>query len=82
MEKYLTRSLGKYLVFKDSLQFLGSSLQTLVTNLAKGGVDQFLNLKKRFPDENDEGLRLIVRKGGYPYEYMDSFARLQETSPA
>ena len=24
-------------------------------------------------------MRLFVRKGVYPYEYMDSFARLQET---
>ena len=78
MEKYLTLSFGKYLVFKDSLQFLGSSLQTLATNLAKGGVDQFANLKKRFPNENDDGMRLIVRKGVYPYEYMDSFERLKE----
>ena len=79
MEKFLTLSLGKYSVFKDSLQFLGSSLQTLSTNLAKGVVDQFVNLKKRFPNEKDEGMRLILGKGVYPYEYMDSFAGLQET---
>ena len=35
IEKYLTLSLGKYLVFKDSLQFLGSSLATLAKNLER-----------------------------------------------
>ena len=38
-----------------------------------------MNLKKRFLVENEEGLRLIVRKGVYPFEYMDSFAPFQET---
>ena len=65
-EKYLTLSLDKYLVFKASLQFLRASLQTLQTNLAKGGIDQFPNLKKKFSAETDDGLRLLVRKGVYP----------------
>ena len=30
IEKYLALSLGKYITFKDSYQFLGSSLATLV----------------------------------------------------
>ena len=62
MEKYLTISLGKDLLFNDSLQFLGSSLQTLATTLAKACVDHFLNLKRRVNDEYDDGLRLLVRK--------------------
>ena len=49
MEKYLTISLGKYLFFKDSLQFLGSSLATLAKNLLKTGLDSFKHLSRKFP---------------------------------
>ena len=81
MEKYLTISLGKYLVFKDSLQFLGASLQTLGENLLKGGIDQFVNLKKQCPNTSDEMLQLLMRKGVYPYEYMDTMAKFDEPLP-
>ena len=81
MEKYLTLSLGKYLVFKDSLQFLGSSLQTLGENLLKGGMDQFVNLKKQCPNSSNEMLGLLVRKGVYPYEYMDSMEKFDQPLP-
>ena len=78
MEKYLTLSLGKYLTFKDSYQFLGSALSTLADNLAKCGLNKFEHLKQQFPDVSDENFKLIVRKGVYPYEYMDSMERLDE----
>ena len=45
MEKYLHFSIGK-LKFLDSLQFMNSSLSTLVENLAKGGITEFKNTKK------------------------------------
>ena len=48
MEKYLTPSLGKYLVVKDSLQFLGSSRATLVKNLLKTGLESFKHLSRQF----------------------------------
>ena len=78
MEKYLTLSIGKYLVFKDSLQFLGTSLQTLAQNLSKGGMDKFRHLKAQNPTISDDKLQLLVRKGVYPYEYMDSMERFEE----
>ena len=78
MEKYLTLYLGKRIQFKDSLQFQGSSLQTLANNLLKVGFDKFVHLKEQFVDTPEESLKLLVRKGVYPYEYMDSFERFEE----
>ena len=75
MEKYLTLSLGKYLVFKDSLQFLGSSLATLAKNLEKTGFESFIRLRKKFHGFQASDMRLLVRKGEYPYEYMDSLRK-------
>ena len=78
MEKYLTLSLG-HLIFKDSLQFLPASLQTLAANLLKAGVDNFKCLKKQCEEANDYQIQLLLRKGVYPYEYMDSAEKLKET---
>ena len=41
MQKILTITLGKHIVFKDSLHFMGASLQTLGSNLLKDGFDKF-----------------------------------------
>ena len=62
MEKYLTLSLGKYLVFEDSLQFLGSSLATLAKNLEKTGLESFVQLRKKFHGFEAKNMRLLVRK--------------------
>ena len=78
MEKYLTLSLGKYLVFKDSLQFLGSSLATLAKNLLKTGLESFKHLTRQFLGTEAREFRLLVRKGVYPYEYMDSWEKMDE----
>ena len=48
MEKYLTITLGKHIVFKYSLQFTWASLQTLGSNLLKAGFDNFTHLKKEW----------------------------------
>lgn len=77
MEKYLEFEVGK-LKFVDSLQFMSSSLATLVDNLAKGGISQFPNTKGYWKD--DELVKMVTRKGVYPYEYMDSFNCFKETS--
>ena len=77
MEKYLTLSLG-LLVFKDSLMFLGASLQSLTENLLKAGIENFRFLRNEFATATDEQFRLLLRKGVYPYEYMDSMARFAE----
>ena len=74
MEKYISFSLGN-LRFIDSFQFLLSSLDSLV---ASNKPEDF-EIVKQF-EEDDERRALVLRKGVYPYEYMDSFERLNETS--
>ena len=59
--------------FIDSFKFMTSSLDKLVGNLDKTG---FQNTSQFY--EGDQ-LDLLLRKGVYPYEYMDSIKRLDET---
>ena len=89
-EKYISFSktikVGKYtnkkgdvkdktfkIIFKDSFKFLPASLGVLVNNLPK---DAFNNLERYYKPEQAE---LIKRKGFYPYEYMDTEEKLNET---
>jgi hypothetical protein len=73
-EKYISFSIDK-LDFIDSLQFMNASLERLVSNLSKSGVDMFPTLQKH--TESDK-LPLLLRKGVYPYDYMDSFEKFDE----
>ena len=59
--------------FIDSFKFMSSSLDSLVNNLAKGG-HEFWGFEKRSPKQKE----LLIRKGVYPYEYMDSWDRFEE----
>ena len=63
------------IVFKDSLKFMSSSLEALVNNLPK---DAFKNINKYYAPEEVE---LIKRKGFYPYEYMDTIEKFNDTKP-
>ena len=74
MEKYVTFSLEK-LRFIDSFQHLSTELEKLVASNSK---DSFKITKSYL--QNEEGVNLLLRKGVYPYEYMDSFERFNETS--
>ena len=74
-EKYISFSVGN-LVFIDSLQFLNSSLEKLVDNLRKEGPDKFKVLSKYV--ESDK-VGLLLRKGIYPYEYINSVEKFEET---
>ena len=74
MEKYISFSLVN-LRFIDSFQFLLSSLDSLVSS---NKPEDFEIMKQFKPD--DEKRALVLRKGVYPYEYMDSFQRFDETS--
>ena len=86
MEKFLTFSI-KNLHFKDSLQFLNSSLDTLVDNLRskqKSGKtlqELFPNLFNYFKSEwghlPEEDFELLTRKGVYPYQFMDSHEKFK-----
>ena len=61
----------------DSIKFMSSSLDSLVNNLA-GGEHKFWG----FESYNDEQWRLLIRKGVYPYEYMDSWEKFNKGLPS
>ena len=72
LEKYMTFSLNKNVVFIDRIQFMSSSLEKLVKHLSG---DDFKYLNKEFSSKT---LELLKQKDAYPYEYMDSFKRFNE----
>ena len=73
LEKCMSFTLGENIVFIVSMLFLNSSLDKLVKNL---GDEDFKYLSGEFSGEQ---LKLVKKKGGYPYKYMDSFERFKET---
>ena len=75
MEKYMSFMLDHNLVFLDSFQFMSSSLEKLVSNLPRESL--------KYTSQVFEGqeLDLMVRKGVYPYDYMDSFNKFKEKLP-
>ena len=63
--------------FMNSIKFMSSSLDSLVNNLAKGrhefwGFDNY-SCKQR---------ELLIGKGVYPYEYMDSWDKFNRSLPS
>jgi hypothetical protein len=74
MEKYISFSVRK-LRFIDSAQFLLASLDKLVNSNKS---DVFCITNKYEPDL--EKCKLLLRKGVYPYECMDSWRRFKETA--
>ena len=76
MEKYISFSLGQ-LKFIDTYQFMGASLQKLVTNLAAEGKDKFQNMMAHV--QNSEQQDLLLRKGVYPYDYVDDASKFANT---
>ena len=60
--------------FIDSFKFMAASLDSLVKNLPK---ESFKNLTEFY--EGDE-LKLLLRKGVFPYDWFDNFDRLSSTS--
>ena len=74
-EKFMTFSIGD-LKFIDSLQFMASSLDKLAESLKCKGENPYLkfhNMKKHFDAEQ---MKLICRKGFYPYEFIDSCEKI------
>ena len=59
--------------FIDSFKFMSTSLDNLVNNLPE---EAFTNLERYYTGDK---FNLVMRKGVYPYEYMDSLERLKET---
>ena len=72
LEKYMTFTIDRNIVFIDIMQFMNSSLGSLVKNL---GDKDFKYLSKEY---SRELLELVKEKGVYPYEYMDSFKKFSE----
>jgi hypothetical protein len=73
-EKNMSFSIG-CLKFIDSLQFMASSLDTLVKNLYDEK-DKYKNLNNLKRVYSEEKLDLLYRKGYYPYEWGDSDDKL------
>ena len=67
--------LGNNLTFIDSFQFMSSSLDKLVSNLPKEALKY---TSKQFKNEK---FNLMTRKGIYPYDFMDSFEKVNEKLP-
>ena len=71
----------------DSCRFIQDSLSNLVDNLSELKIKEIENdvLIKRFyntyqlSDNDINKFKLLLRKGVYPYEYMDSWKRFNET---
>ena len=70
MEKYLSFSLGRNLVFIDSIQFMASSLEALASNLSP---EDFRIVGKRWKGED---FNLVTQKGVFPYEFLDDISKL------
>ena len=56
----------------DSFRFKASSIDSLGKNLLR---EQFREMSKVFEGDTD----LLIRKGVYPYDYMDGFDKFNET---
>ena len=83
MEKYLQIQWGDHIVFRDSLQFLTASLDSLVKSLSKSGRASFKLLHETmemfYPEATDEMVEMVEQKGVFCYDYIDKFERLEGT---
>ena len=79
VEKYVDRNGEEKdkeikLRFIDSFKFISSSLDSLVNNLARGG-HKFWGFEKF----NNSQHELLIKKGIYPYEYMDNWDKFNHS---
>ena len=65
--------LGNHLTFIDSFQFMSSSVDKLVNNILK---DDLIYTSQVFKGKK---LDLMSKKGVYPYDFMDSFEKVEQT---
>ena len=66
--------------FLDTIAFMNSSIEKLVDNLASS-CNTTDELRKAFPNtsshfKNDEQFKLMTQKGVYPYEFIDTYEKL------
>jgi len=63
--------------FKDSYKFLLKSIDKAAKVLySKEGINGFKNLTNYFENQPDSLKELLVKKGVFPYSYLDSFDKL------
>ena len=74
VERYLSISLG-CLRFIDSCQFMAAPLEKLVANLDDV---HFHQMRRNISSATQQ--QLLLRKGVYPYDYVDCAKRLEETT--
>ena len=65
---------NRHITFIDSLQFYNSSLDTLASNLNN---EYFKYLASEFGIDK---LEILKRKDAYPYEWVDSYEKIQHPS--
>ncbi|KAK3107749.1 hypothetical protein FSP39_021357 [Pinctada imbricata] len=75
-ERYISFSVSN-LRFIDSFQFLDASLETLVENLKKSGVQHFKQFRKVFTSEEERNL--LLRKGVYCYSFVTDEKKFEAT---
>ena len=91
LESFMQINLGKNTVIKDSMNFLGSSLDKLVKNLKdegrqKGNMREvfkhtysyFDDLRTKIPSLTEEDFDLLTRKNVYCYDYMTDLSKCDE----
>jgi hypothetical protein len=77
LEKFKTVTYGA-LQFIDSLEFLNSSLKSLIENVAaSGGIDSFPLLQLHYP--NPQHQELLMRKNAYPYTWVSGPRKFNAT---
>ena len=68
--------------FIDSFKFMPSRLDSLTKNLVSSGIPEGQHSHKQlfgFEDYSELQYELLTRKGIYPYEYVSSWDRFEET---
>ena len=73
IEKYMAFSVGR-LQFLDSYQFVSASLDDLTKTLSD---DEMIYTRECFNEE--EQFNMVKQKGVFPYDYLDSIDRFNET---
>lgn len=76
MEKYMSITMDNHIQFKDSMQFLNSSLSNLVKSVPK---ESFTHLMSDFKGCSKNQLDLIIQKGVFPYDWFNNLNCLKET---
>ena len=72
LEKDMGFTINRNIIFIDSMQFMKSILDSLVKN------SMDIDFKYLSEEYSGDLLELVKEKGGYPYEYMDSFKKFSK----